>query len=164
MTATVSPASAQLAIVQADANNKMALMRRDMADLKKTNDEKDRQIAQLGAGLQIQTTKGRLMLGLSTAVTAGSALGGGALDGFLEGKGADKVGPVKFTSLAGLGSAVAGVAVDDVSLAEFLSAVGRGLVAGPLWESGRSWGLTKAAGGAQLAPAQPTTNTAPAKR
>ena len=138
----------------------MALMRRENTDLKKANADKAAAMTRIGAMLSIQTTRGRIVMGMSTLLTAGTALGGGALDGYLEAKAANTIGPVKMTSLAGLAGAVTGLVVDDVVLGEFMSAAARGLVAGPAWEAGRSWGLGK--GSAAPAPAPATTT--PAKR
>ncbi|KYF79945.1 hypothetical protein BE11_41945 [Sorangium cellulosum] len=157
---TITPASAQLALVQASNDNKLALMRRDMEGLKRLASDKEAQLQQLSASLTIQTTKGRVVMGLSTATTMGAAMLGGAVDGYLTAKSSEKIGPAKITSLAGFGAALGGVLVDDVLSAELLSAAGRGLVAGPLYEAARQWGERKAVTTPGTAPANNATTAA----
>jgi hypothetical protein len=164
MANTFSPNAAQLALVQSEANGKLALLRRENSELKKLSDNKDLQIAQLGAGLARQTTAGRFWMGASTLTTFGAALAGGAAHGYLTAKDAQKAGPFDIMSVLGFAAAAGGVAFDEVAIGELVSAVARGLVAGPMWQAAYSWGERKATAAQAPQAAAMTTPATPAKR
>jgi len=150
--ATLTPERAQLALVQAQHDQRISNLRAQNNDLKKLADQKDQQIALMSRGL-----RAKVGTGVSTALTLGSAYMAGIGDGYLKAKGSDKVGPVKAVSVVGLALAVAGVVIEDPDIAEGASALGRGFASGPAYQLGYEFGQKKGTAAPAQESAQPAT-------
>lgn len=125
-----------------DHQNKMTNVSRSVTELKAAKGALEEEIGQLSRRL-----RHRMTTGLSTVVTVGIAGTAGFIDGYTEEKNW-KLGPVKFTSAAGLAAVVTGLLLEDADMAEFASAIGRGLSVGQVYMAGRESGTKKGQPGA----------------
>jgi len=147
---TMAVAPAQLALARRDAE--MASLKKDFKQLQRANDAlvTDNEILS-------RNTRDRIGSGVSSALTFGAALGGGFVDGYLGATGSEKVGPFKLTGAIGLLAAVGSLFMPDADLAEGVSAIARGLAAGPSYQWGKEQGEAIARKRAAKQPPAPAT-------
>lgn len=147
---TMPVASAQLVLARRDA---------EMAALKKEHKDLQRAHAELRDDNVIlsRNVRDRVGSGLSSALTFGAALGGGIADGYLGATGSEKMGPFKLTGVIGLVAAIGSLFMPNADLAEGVSAVARGLAAGPTYQWGKEQGEAMARKRGQQAPPAPAT-------